>query len=863
MTRAIAAAMAAIFVFLTATATQAAVVETLANGMTIAVEENRSAPLASVRFYVLAGSVYEGQYLGSGISHFVEHCVSEGSATRTKEQIDTLRESLGNSSNAYATADHTCYHITAPASRVQEAIELVADYVLQPSFPLDAVKTQRGIIEREIAMGEDDPGRRLWHLFTGTVFRTHPARYPTIGYRDQFDLLQRADLIAFHSAHYVPENIVAVVVGDFDPEQVLAYLRELLGRHPRAAVRRDTLPSEPPQISPRRQIETDPALNRAYLFMGWPTVSLFSPDLYALDVADFVLGHGPSSRLVARLRDELGLVDGIASFSYTPAYDAGLFAIRASLDPAKLPEAEGAVVEEVRRLIQQDVSAEELQKAITQKAAEIIYAQETIEGRASVLGMDLINTGDPGFSSKYIEGIRQVTAADVRRVAATYLRPETLNTAVLGPPEVADQQQPRQQDGPGTTGQTVKHRLDNGMVVLVQEARHSPVVSVLAAFKGGVRYETEQTNGLSNFAAAMLVRGTDSRTYRQITDATDRIAARLAPFSGRNTLGLQAQSTSDNFPQMLGIVADCLMQPAFPQDQLERQRQLILAEISARQDNVDAVAMDLLADTLYRRHPYRMPLLGTTESVAALTRDHLAEFHSRYLRPNGMVLSIIGDVSAEQAVRLVEQQFADFAIGEIAPPPIAQEPEQAESRLQRQKRDQQQAIVLYGFPGPTITSSDRHALDVLSAVLAGTPIPGGRLHTALRDAQLVYASWGYPVPGIETGHYVIYAATAPERITETQETIEKIVAEMAARPADAQELERGRSMALAAQQLSIQASLERAQGMVLDELYGLGFDNSLHYADNVAQVTAEQVQQVAGRLLNLEAATIVITEPEQ
>ena len=862
MTKTVSAALAVLCIVLPTVAAQAAVVETLPNGMTIAVEENHSAPLVSVRFYVRVGSAYEGSYLGAGSSHFVEHCVSEGTPTRSKQDIETLQESLGNSTNAYTSTDHTCYYITAPVARAHEAIELVADYVLQPSFPVDAVKTQRGIIEREITMGEDAPARRLWHLFSGTVYRTHPARYPTIGYREQFDLLQRSDLVSFHADHYVPENMVAVVVGDVDSAETLVYLRELLGRYPGGATRRPTLPAEPPQISARRQVEADAALNRAYLFIGWPTVDLYSPDLYALDVADFVLGYGPSSPLVTTLRDELGLVDDIGSFSHTPSYGTGVFAIRATLAPENLPAAEAAIIEQVRRLADEQVASEQLQKAITQKSAEIIYAQETIQGRAEILGQDLISTGDPDFSATYIRGIRQVTAADIRRVAAEYLRPETLNTAVLGPPEVAQAQQ-------GTTAVTgsdsdriLSRRLDNGMLVLVQEAHHSPMVSMLAGFKAGVRYESEQTNGLSNFTAAMLVRGTHDHSYQQIAETTDGLAARLYPFSGRNTLGLQAQCTSDSFPQMLEVFADCLIHPTFPEDQLELQRQLILADISQREDNVNAVGMDLLAAELYRNHPYRLPQLGTAESVAALTREQLVEFHSRYLRPNGMVLSVIGDVSAEEAIGLVEERFADFSIGEIAPPAVSPEPEPTEDHLRRVARNQQQAIVLYGFPGPTIASPDRYTLDVLSAVLAGAPMPGGRLHEALRGAELVYATWAYPMAGIETGHYLIYAATAPERIAQTQEAIERVIGELASQAVADDELERGRSMAIAAKQLGIQAGLSRAQSMVLDELYGLGFDNYRHYADNITKVTAEQVQQLAAELLNFRCATIVITEPE-
>ena len=840
----------------------AAQIEVLPNGLTLAVEENHSSPVVAVRFYVKIGSVYEGDYLGAGISHFVEHCVGEGTPTRTKQQIDDLTESMGNEANAYTATAHTCYYITTSGKYLNQAAELIADYVFHANFPLDAVKTQRGIILREIAMGDDDPARRIWNLFTATAFQLHPARYRIIGYESQFNLLQRADLVAFHAATYTPDNVIVVVAGDFDGRQVMTDLRGLLAKEPKAAVRRPVLPDEPAQTAPRRRVENAEGLHRTYLFVGWPTVNLFSPDLYALDVAAFILGNGDSSRLNARLRDELGIVDAISAFSYTPTYDAGIFGIRAVLDPANLKATEDAIAAEVARLTSQPVEPAELHKALTQKAAEVIYAQETIEGRASVLGTDLVTSGNPDFSAIYVDNIRKVTPDDISRVALKYFRPEKLNTAVLSPPALAADTHLKPPSDAGPSAHLISHRLENGMLLLVQEAHHSPTVSMLAAFKGGVRYETEQTSGLSDLTAAMLTRGTKNRTYEQISTSIDAMAAVLTPFSGRNTFGLEAQCTSDTFPAVLEIFADCLINPTFPADQLKRRRNLTLAAIKARGDDVDAVAFDLLAANVYQAHPYRMPRLGTLTTVASLTRRQLADFYSRYARPNGMVLAVLGDVRADEVIRQVETRFRDFEIGEIMPPLIAREPVPTQATTKTVKRNQQQAIVTYGFLGPTITADNRYTLDVMTAVLAGMGMPGGRLHDALRGAELVYATWGYAMPGIETGHFVIYAGTRPDRAEQVKTTIEEVLAKMATDEPDAEELARAKSMAISAQQLALQANLDRAQTIVLDQLYGLGFDNYTRYAHNIETVTAEDVRNCARDLFDLSRATITMTQPE-
>ncbi|MFP3903704.1 MAG: M16 family metallopeptidase, partial [Armatimonadota bacterium] len=614
----------------------AAQVEVLDNGLTVAVDENHSAPVASVRFYVNVGSVYEGDYLGAGISHFVEHCVSEGTPTRTKKKIDQATEALGNDSNAYTTADHTCYYINTAARYVKDAAELIGDYVFHADFPIEAVKTQRGIIQREIARGDDDPQRRSHYLFQGTVFQQHPARHRVIGYQEQFNSLVRADLMKFHRQHYVPENVICVVVGDFDGHEVMAYLKELFGDAPRRAVRRPALVSEPKQTASRRNVVEDESINRAYMVMGWPTVDIFSPDLYALDVAAYILGNGSSSRLVRTLRDEVGLVDSISVYSDTPRYDAGVFAIPAVLAPENIPQAEEAIRAQVQRLVEGDIDESELAKARTQKAAEVIYRQETIKGRAELLGIDLLVAGDQHFTARYIDGIKQVTAGDIERVAQKYFVDSRLNTAILRPP-AGKTEAARPSEEPSTAQKTITtRRLDNGIFVIVQEAHHSPVVSMLAGFKGGVRYEAPQKNGLSNMTAQMLVRGTETRSYQNISNAVDGMASSLSAFSGRNTLGLQAQCTRSNFEETFDIFADAIANPAFPEKELARQKQLTVASIAARRDNVDATAHDLLAQHFYTEHPYRRPVLGTEGTVKSLTRQDVVEFHSRYIRPNAM-----------------------------------------------------------------------------------------------------------------------------------------------------------------------------------------------------------------------------------
>src|SRR4028119_1582146 len=200
--------------FTAAASAQMPLKKTLPNGLTILVLESRAAPVVAVRVYVKTGSIYEGQYLGSGISHLFEHALSEGTETRTKAQINEEMQGVGGQSNAYTSYDVTAYHITTASSFFERALNTLADEMQNATFPEAEVKTQIGVIHNEMNLNEDDPDRVLYKLFYQTAFTTHPVRFPIIGYREPFDRLTREDIVNYYKTHYTPENTVVAVAGD-------------------------------------------------------------------------------------------------------------------------------------------------------------------------------------------------------------------------------------------------------------------------------------------------------------------------------------------------------------------------------------------------------------------------------------------------------------------------------------------------------------------------------------------------------------------------------------------------------------------------------------------------------------------------
>ena len=195
---------------------EAVTVATLSNGLTVIVQENHVAPVATVRCFVKnTGSAYEGKNLGAGLSHVLEHVVAAGTTThRTEKEIEKIVDGFGGATNAFTSTDMTSYFIDCPAKNTMEAIELVADSMQHVKFEPSEFARELKVVRRELADGEVNRQRVLWKLLHQTVYTTHPARHPIIGYLDVLNATTNQTIIDFYHSRYVPNNQVFVVVGD-------------------------------------------------------------------------------------------------------------------------------------------------------------------------------------------------------------------------------------------------------------------------------------------------------------------------------------------------------------------------------------------------------------------------------------------------------------------------------------------------------------------------------------------------------------------------------------------------------------------------------------------------------------------------
>lgn len=406
-----------------------------------------------------------------------------------------------------------------------------------------------------------------------------------------------------------------------------------------------------------------------------------------------------------------------------------------------------------------------------------------------------------------------------------------------------------------------KVELENGMTVLIKENDLLPIVTIQALFLGGLRFESSENNGICNFMVKMLLSGSESKTKAQIAEEIDSRGGYLEPMSGNNSFGLLASVLSRDFEATLNLMSDLVQHPIFSPKEFEKQRKETLSEIKSTKDDWLYETRNLFKKTLYIQHPYRFPIIGSTQSLKNLTAESVKDFYGRYCLPNNIVLAIFGDVHTDRAIYKIESDFGDFLRRPLLTPQVPAEPEiETERKVEKSKKLFQAAIYI-GYPTISLSHPDSYPLQVMDAILSGISYPGGRLHNKLREEQIVYMVHAYNQMGLDPGYFAIYAATTPDKLPLAMDIIDREIESVRKEKVDEDELERGKRMCIASLQIGMQTNFDQALSCGLNELYQLGYDHDFDYEVKINSVTSDDLIRIANLYFRTERKVTAILKP--
>jgi zinc protease len=855
----------------------------LANGATVIIKPIQAAPVVAVRAYVHAGSLYEGQWLGCGLSHLLEHLVAgdedapadANSASKAKRTAARI----GGQSNAYTSQDHTCYYIAASASKADDCIDYIAGMLAAPSFTKDDFEREHGVVQRERELRRDEPLRLMSDIQNGIIFRSHPAAVPVIGFQKPLADLTWDDVLRYHAKMYVGQNVVFVVAGDVDADKTLDRCRKSLaglkaGRQPDLA-----LPEVQPLAGVSRARLSNVEVKETTETISFISIPLLSDDLYALDLLSTVLVEGQASRLNDKVKRKMNLVTSVGGASWTPNWGKGEFSIDFSTSPNKADAAEKAILDEIRALLGGGVKDEELTRAKRIKLAELVYSQQTAEQQAAMLGTDCLTTGDMEFSRQYTRKIQSVSAEEVLAAARKYLTldamaitrmdPAGAEAAAGGPasasaPATLPASGPASREGsppPKPKLRGMMGTLPNGLRVVLNSDPSVHVVSMVMATEGGLLLETPATNGMGAMMAMLSTRGAGARSAEEMDEFFDRAGGAVSAICGNNAFMWNATVLDDSFDQALDVFSDIVQKPTFPAKELELYRPDLLDQIARSREDLVGEAMIFARRRFFAGEPYGLNPLGDANVVKSATAGQIERFHREHVKAGASVLAIYGNFDMAAASAKVDKLFGQMPGGAsgIAAAKFRSGP--AGDSLAVEATKKQGAAVVFLQPGMIAQNlADRLPLDVLDTIISGYRMPGGWLHNELRGKRLVYVVHAYNWTGLAPGAFTTYAACEPDKAPQVVEIIRKNLDKAATYKPTRQEIEEAVNTIITADILGNQEMKDLATSAALNELYGLGFDFLRRLDAEYRKVTPEDVERVARKYFG-KGYSVLVTTP--
>ena len=866
----------------------------LPNGLKILTRELHAAPVITVWTWYRAGSRNERPGI-TGISHQVEHMMFKGTAALKPGEIDRLVQLAGGRHNAFTSFDYTAYHITLPREHLDTALRIEADRMVNCALDPQELAREKGVVLSELQGRQNDPDELLEDAVRSVAFKIHPYRQPVIGWKTDVQAFTHEAVSDYYRTHYKPNNAVLVIVGDFQTDAALALVRRHFGSLPAGPPPPPVIAQEPPQKGERRVVLREPG-STGHLQVLYHIPPARHPDLYPLAVLDAILTEGKSSRLHrALIETELAASEtSYLSRRLDPGWIMFYLTTREGVPHDKIERAFTDAIERVRA---EPVSDFELQKAINQVRAELTFAYGSVSGLARAIGSMELTVGHQELGT-YLDKIRQVTAADVERVAKEYLTPDNRTVGWLVPqrnrpgqagtlgvqPPASRNTVHRAPDPPpqsgiesGTAtegmgpvatpgGRVVRTVLANGLTVIAAENHVAKSVAIKGYVLAGPVLDPPAKGGLSHVTATLLSRGMRTRSASVLDETLDFLGASLTLQAEQETVGITARMLSEHFDKVLDLLADCLQNPTFPLSELTKTMgHLKTTLIHEAEDPRERAQRELFALLFPSDHPLHRNPKGRPADLDGITREDVVQFHSRFYQPDRTVLVIAGDLSPEQILASVERALGGWT--RQPPPPLAARPPMptvsASARHTVVLPGKSEAIVMLGGNGITRDNPDYYPAFLANRVLGGGGL-ATRLMKTLREREgMTYAVYSYFWPVLGERPWVLFLQTAPGAVDRAIAVALSEIARLRDGGVTADELEQAKASAIGSLVLSMEDQMGMAFVLRDTEIFNLGLDFPQRFPVDVRAVTAEQVQAAAQKYLHPDHLIQVVVTPPQ
>jgi zinc protease len=847
---------------------------TLDNGLTLIVHEDPKAPIAAVNIWYHVGSRNETPG-HTGYAHLFEHLMFQGSQNSPGEYLEVVEKVGATDLNGTTWFDRTNYFQNVPVGALDRVLFLESDRMghMLEAITQEVLDEQRGVVQNEKRQGDNQPYSKIWEEMLVNLFPpNHPYSWETIGSMEDLDAASLEEMQTWFKTYYGPNNAVLVVAGDVKADEVLERVEYWFGDIPPGpplVVQKEWIPVHK---SERRQTIQD-RVPQERIYIAWPGPRWGTQDAHQITLAADIFANGKNSRLYERLvyRDQLATDVSMAVFNLEIA---GIMVIEMSVKPG----GDGAVVEKIAReelaeFIRKGPTKKELQRVQTQARAGFLRGIERIGGfggKSSVLAENMVYGKDPGYYRQSLADMAAATPADIKAVTKKWLDqppyvanivpfPELATTGVAADrsalPEPAEPK-------PAVFPAARRATLDSGLELVVIERPNIPVIDFSLIVDSGYAADRPEYQGEASMTMAMLDEGAGDLESLEISEQLALLGASLAAGASLDSATVALSALKENLAESLALYSTVILEPSFPADELERLRAQYQTLIRQEKSQPISMALRVLPKLLYGvGHVYGQPLTGsgTEETIAAITRDDLVNWHDTWFRPNNATLLVVGDTTLEEIVPLIENLFSDWEPAEVPAKTIATvEDSGSDSIYLIDKPGAEQSIIFVSQLVLPMANPDETAIEAFNDVLGGQF--SARLNMNLREEK--HWSYGARSTIVPTRAQRPFFAYAPVQTDKTAESLAEILREineiLGSNPPSAEELERvQRSNTLSLSgRWETNAAVLGALAEIVD--FGLPEDFWDTYAQRLNELSLQQVTTAGKATIDPSALTLVV-----
>lgn len=811
----------------------------LENGLRILTMQDRSCPLISVVVRVGAGSAYETSET-SGLSHLLEHLLFDGTIRRSAREIQDVLDAHGAYLNAFTRQDYTVFEAVVPPEQIELAFELLSDMLFFSVFPQEQLEKERKVVIEEIRKDLDNPYSVCQDIFYRRLFRATPYEYPIIGSEYTVLNLSRDTILDHYRTYYRPDNMTLIAVGDFDSESVSRLSQRYFGRIPASS------PGPGPDLS-TMSLSAGVYHAQAQVKNIFCSMALAGPApedeaAIAFEVLSRILTSPETGPLVMQVKKAgIDLLDTWGSYNQFRGF--GFLELGYLLEPGS--EQVNELITQISRILNdfplETISAVQVERMKTTLRADLLYEKEKFVHYARwIAHNDAVNAQSAWRS--YEQKLEQVDLETVRNAFDHYLRGSALMCSIVRP-------------YPSSTGtgadlelHTVKKTYANGLTLIVRENKTLPIAGLNVLIKN--RSLSEKSPGLAHCVSSMLDSGTRMFNRTEIQNRLDDMGGHLQltdnpyfPFDDYYFVPeysyLRLEFLADHWAEALELVKELLFQASFPSSEFESTRNRLLSLVRMSGSSPSSQARHLFYKTVFDEHPFARPLIGSIESITALSRGDVVEHYQRIYRPGNMIFSLVGDVDAQSLIEKAGLLFDDF-YDPLLTETVSRQPTPVQSivRVEEKTRGEQASIYLGNIV--QVNESDEAALIVLFAII------NERLQQSVREEHgLAYSVSAGLHLGNQLDWYAFSASTGPTTVEQVVLLMEKVLSELK-QPAFTQDeltraiySETGRSVRYR------QRRINQAHFLTLAEFMAGGYENDEAQDAHLKAVTIPDLLRVS------------------